>query len=104
MEREEFLVKERERVAKRATVLVVSAKLLPWPGGFSRIPAEALEAAAAVAKKAESDGMIRGARVFAFADDLHLQINTFGLGLHNPEVHALAFRAISRRRLVHNAG
>jgi hypothetical protein len=41
----------------------VSAKLLPWLGGSSSIPAEALEAAAAVVKKAEADGAIRGSRV-----------------------------------------
>jgi fructose 1,6-bisphosphate aldolase/phosphatase len=93
MEREDFLVKERERAAKRATVLVVSAKLLPWLVGFSSIPPEVLAAAAAVVEKAEGEGMIRGSRVYAFADDLHLQINTFGLGLHNPAVHALAYRA-----------
>jgi fructose 1,6-bisphosphatase len=31
--------------------------------------------------------------VYAFADDLHIQVNTFGLGLHHAATHRLAFQA-----------
>jgi fructose 1,6-bisphosphate aldolase/phosphatase len=93
MSREEFLFQERERLGKRGTIAVVSAKILPWLDGFSSIPDEVVEAAAAVLDKAADAGNIRGRRVHAFADDLHIQVNTLGLGLHHRATHHLAFRA-----------
>lgn len=91
--REEFLIQERERVAKRVTITVVSANLLPWLGRLSGIPQEVVEAARAVLFKAQQGGDIRDFRVYPFGKDLHLQINTLGQGLHNPKVHRLILEA-----------
>ncbi|MFN3477406.1 MAG: fructose 1,6-bisphosphatase, partial [Candidatus Methylomirabilales bacterium] len=91
--REEFLAQEHERVAKRATITVVSANLLPWLGGVSSLPQEVVEAAHAVLYKAKQKGDIRDFRVYPFGRDLHLQINTLGQGLHNPKVHRLSLEA-----------
>jgi len=91
--REEFLAAERERVAKRATISVVSARLLPWLGGLSSLPDDVLEAARAPLQKARGNGLLRDFRVAAFGNDLHLQLNTLGKGLQNPEVHRLAHEA-----------
>jgi fructose 1,6-bisphosphate aldolase/phosphatase len=93
MTRSEFLAQERERVTKRATVSVVSANLLRWLGGVSSIPHEVAEAARAVLRRAQQNGDIRDWRAYAFGNDLHLQINTLGQGLHNPKVHKLAYEA-----------
>ncbi len=93
MTREEFLAQERERAAKRATIAVVSANLLRWLGGLSSIPSEVVEAGRAVLHKAQQSGDIRDYRVYALGQDLHLQINTLGQGLHNPKVHRLAYEA-----------
>jgi len=93
MSREEFLVQERERMAKRSTITIVSVKVLPWLEGFSSIPDDVAETAGAILARAEHDGNIRGWRVYAFADDFHIQVNTFGLGLHHAATHRLAFQA-----------
>ncbi|MGE5311573.1 MAG: fructose 1,6-bisphosphatase, partial [Nitrospirota bacterium] len=93
MNREEFLLRERDLAKKRSTITLLSAKLLPWLEGFSSIPDEVVGAARAVLDKAQKDERLRGWRVYAFADDLHIQVNTFGLGLRNPEIHLLAVQA-----------
>jgi len=93
MSREAFIEGERERQVKRTTITVVSAKLLPWLGGCSAIPLEVVDAAAEVFSEAQETGTIRGFRTYPFADDLHLQINTLGKGLHNHETHLLAIDA-----------
>src|SRR3989442_5586781 len=82
---------ERERGGKRATIPIVSANLRRWPGGLSSIPPEVVEAGRAVLQKAQQSGDIRDYRLYAFGQDLHLQINTLGQGLHNPKVHRLAY-------------
>ena len=76
MTREAFVEGEQERVVKRVTITVVSAKLLPWLGGRSAIPLEVVEAAAEVLSQAQETGTVRGFRTYPFAEDLHLQINT----------------------------
>ncbi len=89
--RDKFLAEERERGGKRATITIVSANLLRWLGGLSSIPPEVVEAGRAVLQKAQQSGDIRDYRLYAFGQDLHLQINTLGQGLHNPKVHRLAY-------------
>jgi len=93
MTREEFLAKERERIAKRATITIISANLVRWLGGLSSIPEEVIEAGKAVLEKARKNGDIQDFRVYAFGHDLHLQVNTLGQGLHHPRVHNLAYEA-----------
>ncbi|HEV8712272.1 MAG TPA: fructose 1,6-bisphosphatase, partial [Candidatus Binatia bacterium] len=93
MTRSEFLAQERERVAKRATITAVSANLLRWLGGISSIPYEMAEAARAVLRRAQQNSDIRDWRVYAFGNDLHLQLNTLGQGLQNPKVHTIAYEA-----------
>jgi fructose 1,6-bisphosphate aldolase/phosphatase len=93
MTRNEFLSQERERVSKRATITVVSAHLLPWLGRVSSMPREVTEAGRSVLRRAQQNGDIRDCRVYAFGTDLHLQLNTLGLGMQNPKVHALAYEA-----------
>ncbi|MBI3303721.1 MAG: fructose 1,6-bisphosphatase, partial [Deltaproteobacteria bacterium] len=44
-------------------------------------------------RKAQQNGDIRDWRAYAFGGDLHLQINTLGQGLHNPQVHKVAYEA-----------
>jgi fructose 1,6-bisphosphate aldolase/phosphatase len=46
-----------------------------------------------VLQKAQQNGDIRDYRVYPFGNDLHLQVNTLGQGLHNPKVHKLAYEA-----------
>jgi hypothetical protein len=92
MNREQFLLRERDLAKKRSTITLLSAKLLPWLEGFFSILDEVVGAARAVLDKAQKDERIRGWRVYAFADDLHTQVNTFGLGLCNPEIHLLPCR------------
>ena len=89
--RDKFSAEERERGGKRATITIVSANLLRWLGGLSSIPPEVVEAGRAVLQKAQQSGDIRDYRLYAFGQDLHLQINTLGQGLHNPKVHRLAY-------------
>jgi fructose 1,6-bisphosphate aldolase/phosphatase len=93
MTREAFVEGEQERVVKRVTITVVSAKLLPWLGGRSSMPLEVVEAAAEVLSHAQEMGTIRGFRTYPFAEDLHLQINTLGKGLHDHEIYLLAVNA-----------
>ena len=54
MNREEFLLNERELVKKRPTITVVSAKLFPWLEGFSSIPDEVVGAAKVAALEKET--------------------------------------------------
>ena len=93
MSLKEFLAEERERVKKRATLTVVSANIGRWLGGLSSIPNEAVEAGRAVLLRAQQDGLIRDFRVYPFGQDLFLQLNTLGQGLHHPKVHKLAYEA-----------
>lgn len=93
MTKSEFLAGERERIAKRSTITLVSANLARWLGGISSIPDEVADAGRKVLHQAQQAGDIRDFRVYAFGKDLHLQINTLGRGLHRPEVHRLAYEA-----------
>lgn len=95
MTRDEFVAHERDRVGKRVIITVISANVGRWLGGLSSIPEEAIEAARAVLYKARQDGDLRDFRVFAFGNDLQLQLNTLGQGLHNPRVHGLAYKAVT---------
>ncbi|MEJ2091625.1 MAG: fructose 1,6-bisphosphatase [Syntrophobacterales bacterium] len=85
--------KEPERQAGRVVVTVVSAQVLPWLGGRAAIPDELVEAAASLLKEKKEQGAILDFRVYPFAKDLHVQINTFGAQLHDPLPHRLAFQA-----------
>ncbi|MFQ5849727.1 MAG: fructose 1,6-bisphosphatase [Candidatus Binatia bacterium] len=93
--RSEFLADEKQRVASRATVTLVSANLCRWLGGLSSIPNEVVEAGRSLLRKAQQAGDIRDYRVYAFGNDLHVQVNALGKGLHNPNVHRLAYEAAS---------
>ncbi|MCS6926944.1 MAG: fructose 1,6-bisphosphatase [Candidatus Binatia bacterium] len=93
MTRNDFLAQERDRIPKRATITVVAANLLRWLGGLSSIPREVSEAARATLRRAQENGEIRDWRVYTFGHDLHLQLNTFGQGIHNARVHRLAYEA-----------
>jgi len=93
MSLKEFLAEERERVKKRATLTVVSANIGRWLGGLSSIPNEAVAAAHGVLLQAAQGGLIRDFRVYPFGQDLFLQLNTLGQGLHHPKVHKLAYEA-----------
>ncbi len=95
MTRDEFVAQERERVGKRATITVVSANLGRWLGGLSSIPQEVFKAAHTVLRQSKQNSDLRDFRVFAFGNDLHIQLNTLGQGLHSPEVHTLAYKAIT---------
>ncbi|MEW6298652.1 MAG: fructose 1,6-bisphosphatase [Thermodesulfobacteriota bacterium] len=95
MTRNDFLAQERDRAAKRATVTVVAANLLRWLGGISGIPREVVEAARAVLRRAHENGDVRDWRAYAFGNDLHIQLNTLGQGIHNVRVHRLAYEAAS---------
>ena len=88
---EEFRKREQERTAKRATITIVSAQVMPWLGGLSKIPAELVEAAGTNLARAKEEEKIRDGRVYALGRDLHIQINTHGEGLLNPQVHRLAY-------------
>lgn len=92
MTKEEFLENEKSLAPRRATILIVSAKLSPWLGSSS-IPEEALEGARERLATARRKGDIRDFRAHAFGSDLHLQINTLGKGLQQKEAHALALEA-----------
>ena len=89
----EFLAAEKERIPGRATITVVSASLGRWLGGLASIPESVAEAARAVLSQAQKNDAIRDFRVYAFGDDLHLQINTLGQRLQNARIHKLAFDA-----------
>jgi fructose 1,6-bisphosphate aldolase/phosphatase len=93
MTKSEFLAGERERIAKRSTITLVSANVGRWLGGLSAIPNAMIEAARAVLSKAQRETLIRDFRVHAFGNDLHVQINTLGEGLHNAKIHKLAYEA-----------
>jgi len=95
MDLSEFLVGEKERLAKRATITVVSADVGRWLGGLSAIPEGIIEAARAVLRQARQEGEIRDFRVYPFGNDLHLQVNTLGQGLHHPNAHKLAYEAVN---------
>ncbi len=91
MSLEEFRKQERERTAKRATITIVSAQIMQWLGGLSKIPTELVEAAGTHLARAKEKEEIRDGRVYALGRDLHIQINTRGQGLLNPQVHRLAY-------------
>jgi fructose 1,6-bisphosphate aldolase/phosphatase len=93
MTRDEFTPKEKERQAKRATITIVSANLIRWLGESSAIPGEVMAAGKAVLEKAKQNGEIRDFRIYPMGRDLHLQLNTLGLGLHSLTVHRLAYEA-----------
>lgn len=95
MTRDEFMVQEKQLVAKRATITIVSANLIRWLGGISSIPQEVAGAGEAVFSKAKEEGHIRDFRVYVFGQDLHLQVNTLSEGLHNRRVHRLIYDAIN---------
>jgi fructose 1,6-bisphosphate aldolase/phosphatase len=91
---DEFLIQEKQRSAKRTTITVVSANLIRWLGGISSLPREVIEAGEAVLNKAKGEGRIRDFRVYAFGQDMHLQVNTLGEGLHSQRVHQLIYEAV----------
>jgi fructose 1,6-bisphosphate aldolase/phosphatase len=93
MNREEFMVKEREREPKRALITVVSANLIRWLGEMSALPGEILEAGKDVLQKSKKGGALRDYRLLALGRDLHIQLNSLGQGLHSPKVHRLAYDA-----------
>ncbi len=93
MTRDEFLSQDNERVAKRATITVISTNILRWLGGLSRLPVGIVKAAGNVLSKAQESGEILDCRAYPFGNDLHLQINTLGQGVNNPKVHKLACEA-----------
>ncbi len=95
MTRDEFVAQERERVGKRATITVISANVGRWLGGLSSVTDEMIAAARAVLDKAKRDTVLRDFRVFGFGNDLHVQLNTLGRGLHNPAAHSLAYQAVT---------
>ncbi|MFQ5931630.1 MAG: fructose 1,6-bisphosphatase, partial [Nitrospiraceae bacterium] len=91
----EFLIEEKQRLAKRATITVVSANVSRWLGGLSSIPNEVVEAGRAVLRMAQQAGDIRDYRIYPFGNDLHVQANTLGIGLQNHKVHKLVYEAVS---------
>src|SRR5215831_4985771 len=93
--KDDFLAQERERVAKRVTMTVMSANVLRWLGGLSTIPHEMLEAGRAVLGRAQQDGAIRDYRLYALGSDLVMQMMTLGQGLHNSKVCALASEVVT---------
>ncbi|MGH7830334.1 MAG: fructose 1,6-bisphosphatase, partial [Candidatus Binatia bacterium] len=93
MNLDEFVSAEKERIRQRATATIISANVGRWLGGLSSIPREVVEAGRSVLLKAHKAGAIRDFRLYSFGDDLHIQINTLGEGLHNSKVHKLAYDA-----------
>lgn len=95
MNRQEFLTQERDRLGKRSTITIISADVLSWLGGLTKIPDLLIKEIVEFLNK--SAGKLAGFkdfRVHAFGNDLHLQINTFGQGIHNQAVQKLAREAI----------
>lgn len=93
MTKQEFLANESKLLAKRSTMTIVSANVGRWIGGLARIPDEIAESARRVLRRGVEKDHIRDFRVYAFGDDLHLQINSLGQGLHHPRIHQLACEA-----------
>lgn len=93
MDRGEFLAAEKERIKDRVTVTVVGANIGRWLGGMDTIPESPIEAGRTVLERAKAAGRIRDFRIYAFGDDLHIQLNTLGQGVQNPSVHGLALEA-----------
>lgn len=90
MKLSEFVAGEKERIGGRATISIVSANVGRWLGGLAGIPDEVAEAGREVLRRSARAGEIRDFRLYAFGQDLHVQINTLGQGLQNPKVHRLA--------------
>jgi hypothetical protein len=93
MTKDEFLAEDMNRVPKRCSITVVSFKLLPWLEGFTGIPKEVVEAASEVLDKAFREDSIRDWRIYPFEEELHVQMNTFGRGIHDQAAQRLALEA-----------
>jgi len=83
-----------EASAKRVTVSVFSYNIGHLFGRDTfTLPDEVIEAAKNVLEAYKSTGEIKDYVVYGFGQDLHVQINTYGLGTQNPRIQSLGMEA-----------